>query len=105
MSNLIANEGKNEIIEVGGVKYRRLPIKTHVITENDNIPDVALKYAKPDMVDGDILFISEKSVACSQKRAIPLTEIKPRPLAKFLCKFVYKSPYGIGNGTQGMRHI
>lgn len=96
MSNLIANEGKNEIIEVGGVKYRRLPIKTHVITENDNIPDVALKYAKPEMVDGDILFISEKSVACSQKRAIPLTEIKPRPLAKFLCKFVYKSPYGIG---------
>ena len=96
MSNLIANEGKNEIIEVGGVKYRRLPIKTHVITENDNIPDVALKYAKPEMVDGDILFISEKSVACSQKRAIPLTEIKPRPLARFLCKFVYKSPYGIG---------
>lgn len=96
MSNLIANEGKNEIIEVGGVKYKRLPIKTHVITDKDNIPDVATKYAKPEMVEGDILFISEKSVACSQKRAIPLTDIKPRPLAKFLCKFVYKSPYGIG---------
>ena len=96
MSELKANEGKNEIIEVNGVKYKRLPIKTHVITENDNIPDVAAKYAKDLMVEGDILFISEKSVACSQKRAIKLTDIKPRPLAKFLCKFVYKSPYGIG---------
>ena len=47
---------------------------------------------------GDILFVSEKSVACSQKRAIPMSEIKPRPLAKFLTKFVYKSPYGIGLG-------
>ena len=45
MSELKANEGKNEIIEVNGVKYKRLPIKTHVITENDNIPDVAAKYA------------------------------------------------------------
>ena len=27
-----------------------------------------------------------------------MSEIKPRPLAKFLTKFVYKSPYGIGLG-------
>ena len=71
-------------------------IKTHVITEKDNIVDVVETYAKPYLKEGDILFISEKSVACSQKRAIPMSEIKPRPLAKFLTKFVYKSPYGIG---------
>ena len=60
------------------------------------MPDVAEKYAKDLMLEGDILFISEKSVACSQKRAIPLKDIHPRPLARTLCKFVYKSPYGIG---------
>ncbi|MFR3992055.1 MAG: hypothetical protein ACLTY5_05725 [Angelakisella sp.] len=27
-----------------------------------------------------------------------MKEIKPRPLAKFLCKFVLKTPYGIGLG-------
>ena len=27
-----------------------------------------------------------------------MSEINPRPLAKLLCKFVYKSPYGIGLG-------
>ena len=98
MSELCANEGKQTIIEVDGKKYMRLPIKTHVVTEHDKIEDVAEKYAMPNMQEGDILFISEKCVACSQKRAVPLAEINPRPLAKLLCKFVYKSPYGIGLG-------
>ena len=79
-----------------GVKYDRYPVKTKVVVEGDSIPDVAAEFAAPFMSEGDILFISEKCVACSQKRAIPLVDIHPRPLAKFLCKFVYKSPYGIG---------
>ena len=91
-----ANENKNLVIEVEGNEYERYPIKTHVITDADDICDVCEKYAKDVMVEGDILFISEKCVACTQKRAIPMDEIKPRPLAKLLCKFVYKSPYGIG---------
>ena len=91
-----ANENKNLVIEVEGNDYERYPIKTHVITDADDICDVCEKYAKDVMVEGDILFISEKCVACTQKRAIPMDEIKPRPLAKLLCKFVYKSPYGIG---------
>ena len=91
-----ANENKNLVIEVEGNEYERYPIKTHVITDADDICDVAEKYAKDVMTEGDILFISEKCVACTQKRAIPMDEIKPRPLAKLLCKFVYKSPYGIG---------
>ena len=28
-----------------------------------------------------------------------MKDIHPRPLAKFLCKFVYKTPYGIGLGS------
>lgn len=95
---LNANEGKNEVIEVEGVKYARLPIKTKVVTDADDIADVAEEFAKPHLEEGDILFISEKAVACSQKRAIPMEDIHPRPLAKFLTKFVYKSPYGIGLG-------
>ena len=38
------NAGKNDIIEVDGVRYQRLPIKTHLITDKDNILDVAEKY-------------------------------------------------------------
>ena len=93
---LEANEGKSAAIEVDGVEYDRLPIKTHVITDKDTIPDVAEKYVKRYLKDGDILFISEKAVACSQRRAVPIKDIKPSWLAKTLCRFVYKSPYGIG---------
>lgn len=91
-----ANENKSLTIEVDGTTYERYPIKTHVVTDADDIRDVAEKYTKDVIQEGDILFISEKCVACTQKRAIPMEEIKPRPLAKLLCKFVYKSPYGIG---------
>ena len=37
------DDGKNEIIEVDGVNYRRLCLKTHVITEKDDIVDVTEK--------------------------------------------------------------
>lgn len=100
MEQLRPNEGKQEIIEVDGRKFARYPVRTHVITEKDRIPDVAAQYVKQNLADqllpDDVLFISEKSVACSQKRAIPLDTIKPSRLARTLSRFVYKSPYGIG---------
>lgn len=96
MEGCIVNEGKNEFIEVDGKKYRRLAIKTHVITEKDNIVDVAVKYAKEHLIEGDVLFITEKIVGCTQGRAIPLSEIHPRRLAVILSGFVLKTPYGIG---------
>ena len=94
----VVNPEKNECITVNGVTYRRLCIKTHVITDQDNIVDVVQQYAKPLLQEGDILFITEKAVACTQKRAIPLADIHPRPLASLLSKFVLKTPYGIGLG-------
>ena len=92
------NDGKNELIEVEGILYRRLAIKTNVITVKDVIADVASKYVLPHIEANDIVFISEKSVACSQKRAVKMVDIKPRKLAVTLSKYVYKSPYGIGLG-------
>ena len=49
------NENKKLIIEVDGNEYERYPIKTHVITDADDICDVAEKYAKDVMQEGDIL--------------------------------------------------
>ncbi|MBQ7820918.1 MAG: coenzyme F420-0:L-glutamate ligase [Clostridia bacterium] len=92
------NPGKNQTVTVDGIEYRRLCIKTHVITIDDNIVDVAEKYAKPLAEAGDTLVISEKAVACTQGRAIPLVDIKPRKLAVFLSKHVTKTPVGIGLG-------
>ncbi len=98
MNRLPANTGKNRYIEIDGQKYARLPIQTHVITDTDHICDVAEQYAKEHLVADDILVVAEKAVACAQGRAIPMEEIHPRRLAKFLCRFVMKSKHGIGLG-------
>lgn len=93
------NSGKKLEIVVGGARWQRLPVKTHVITKDDNITDVVKKYAGPHLQSGDMLFISERIVAISQGRAYPIKDIKPSWLAKLLVKFVHKSPYGIGLGS------
>lgn len=85
-------------IEVNNEKYLRLPIKTHVVMKDDAIEDVVSKYSEGLLQDGDILFVSEKIVAITQGRAIPLKDIHPRALAKILANFVTKTPAGIGLG-------
>lgn len=85
-------------IQFDGAYYLRIAIKTHVISAQDSICDVAKKYAAPCIMEGDVLFISEKAVACAQNRAIRLVDIKPRRLAVLLAKFVHKTPCGIGLG-------
>ncbi|MDO8495608.1 MAG: coenzyme F420-0:L-glutamate ligase [bacterium] len=99
MEELKPNQGKNIEIEVEGKRYARFPVRTHVITKDDNILAVVEKYAQPYLQKGDQLFISERVVAISQGRAYPIKDIHPSKLAKFLVKFVKKSPYGIGLGS------
>ena len=93
-----ANPGKQLVRTVDGVEYQRIPVKTHLITKADKMEDVVLQYAKDKMQAGDILFISEKAVACTQNRAIPMEDIKPRKLAVTLSRYVTKTPAGIGLG-------
>ncbi|HNX03292.1 MAG TPA: hypothetical protein PLE33_04785 [Candidatus Cloacimonas sp.] len=87
------------IITVGGVKFERIPVKTGILTPQDDIGVVISNYALPLMQPGDILTISESPLAITQGRAIPVTEIKVTPLAKLLSHFVAKVPYGIGLGA------
>ena len=93
------NTDKKLTIELTNGTYARLPIKTHIVTKNDTIAEVVKQYAEPHLKNGDILFISERIVAITQGRAFPIQDIRPSPLAKFLVRFVHKSPYGIGLGS------
>lgn len=79
-----------------GEKIVRIPVKTHIITDKDNINDVVEKYTKDIRKPNDIITISESVVAMTQGRAIPTSQIKPRLLARILWRFVRKVPYGIG---------
>ncbi len=98
--NLSPNPNKNLIIEVEGKKYARIPIKTHLITEQDkDYAGIIKKYAKDYLQAGDIIFIGERSLASCQGRSYPKVKVKPSRLALFLVRFVTKSPYGIGLGS------
>lgn len=79
--------------------YRLTKIKTHVISDKDNIVDVVEKYAGPLLKEGDIVVISERVVAITQGRMILINDIKPGLWAKLFVKFVYKPSWGIGIGS------
>jgi len=93
------NPGKKLSIKVDGQSFDRFPIRTHIVTKDDNIVEVCKKYCSKCLQKGDAVFISEKIVAISQGRSFFIKDIKPSRLAKFLVKFVHKSPYGIGLGS------
>lgn len=94
----MARKEKKPEIQYNNKKYLRIPLKTHVVMRDDNLIDVVKKYATDALEKDDLLFVSEKIVAITQGRAIPLKDIKPRPLAKFLSNHVTKTPAGIGLG-------
>lgn len=96
--NISTNKGKSLEIVTGGKRFIRIPIKTHLIKETDNIIEVVSRYLEGKIDKYDIVFVSEKVIAITQGKAIPLEQINARPLAKFLARFVTKTPAGIGIG-------
>ncbi|NLL17700.1 MAG: F420-0--gamma-glutamyl ligase [Clostridia bacterium] len=89
---------RHPLVKIDSDYYLRIPIKTHLLTKEDDIVGVIAKYVSPAAKTGDLLFVSEKALAITQGRAILLKEIKPRFLAKLLSKYVKKVSYGIGLG-------
>ena len=87
---------ESTIKEVNGRKFLRIPIKTRILTPQDDIVDVIKEYTNGKLQEGDIIVVSESVVAITQGRAIPVKDIKVGPLARFLWRFVRKVPYGVG---------
>ena len=64
-----------------------MPIRTHIITENDDIVDVVQKYTGMIASPGDIVAVAESVVAINQGRAILPDSVKPGMIARILCHF------------------
>ncbi|HEU4849624.1 MAG TPA: coenzyme F420-0:L-glutamate ligase [Terrimesophilobacter sp.] len=92
------NEGKALEVEVDGMRYLRLPIRTRLVGPEDDIVEIVTAFASDRLEAGDALFVTEKIVAITQGRAYPIEEIVPRPLATRLSRYVTKTPGGIGLG-------
>lgn len=103
-SDFIPNKGRDLDTVVEGVRYLRLPIKTRLIEESDDLMKLLAEYVAPHLAPGDILFISEKIVCITQGRMIRTKDVKTSALARFLSKRVRNhvgTPQfrGLGHGT------
>ena len=102
--DLKPNKGKQLEIEFDGVTYLRLPIKTSLITEKDDMMALVEKYIAPYLEAGDVIYISEKALTVTQGRIINMNDIKVTPFARFLArrvnnKYGTKDFRGFGHGT------
>jgi hypothetical protein len=101
----VPNPGKKIEIEVDGILYRRLPIKTRLITMRDtDLLPLVDEYVRPHLQEGDVVFVSEKALTITQGRVVDMSDIKPTPFARFLARHVgnyYGTDdfHGFGHGT------
>ena len=95
-SPFAANPNRQLDIDALGATWTRLPIRTPVLTEQDDIVEAVERFAAPRARKGDVVFISEKAVAVTQGRAIPEDQIKIGLTARVLWRLVANVPYGIG---------
>ena len=94
----VANEGKALEVDIDGARYRRIPIRTRVVMPGDDLDEIIREYALEHAAAGDTLFVTEKIVAITQGRSYAVSDIQPRKLARFLARYVTRTPYGIGLG-------
>ncbi len=66
-----------------------LRVRTHLITEKDDLATVVARYTGDISEPGDIVGIAESVVAIMQGRAIPPEAINPGFLARFIARFAH----------------
>ncbi|MGE5485785.1 MAG: coenzyme F420-0:L-glutamate ligase [Ignavibacteriales bacterium] len=71
-------------------QYYRVPLRTHLLSEKDDIVEVVARYVAGVADPGDVVTVCESAVAISQGRAILSRSVRARWLARFLCKFPRK---------------
>jgi F420-0:gamma-glutamyl ligase len=67
-----------------------IPIRTHLVTPDEDIVAVVCRYVQGVAERGDLIVISETAAAVSQGRCFRPESVRPRRLARFLCRFADK---------------
>jgi hypothetical protein len=84
---------------LGGVVYARHPVRTHLVTADDDAVAVVQRYVGGLADDVRLVAVSERMVAITQGRSYPMDTIRPGRLARLLVRYVTRPGYGIGLGT------
>ncbi len=93
------NEGRALHASLSGVAYARHPVRTHLVTADDDAGEVVARYVGELGDDVRLVAISERMVAITQGRSHPMDTIRPGRLARLLVRYVTRPGYGIGLGT------
>jgi asparagine synthase (glutamine-hydrolysing) len=84
---------------VDGRTYARIPVGTRLFVAGDSLEGgVKEALGGVELLEGDVLAVSEKAVAICQGRSYPVADIRPRRLARLLSRFVGRTASGIGLG-------
>ncbi len=94
-----SNPGKKLEIKVDDKTFVRYPVKTPTINVGDDLISLIKDELKGNVQNGDIVLIAESVISISEKRAYKFDEIKYGFWAKFMSRFVNRTPAGIGLGT------
>lgn len=73
-----------------GWRACRIPIRTRVLTPQDDLVEVVREYCGKIAKPGDVVAISESVVAITQGRAVRADRVRAGLLARFLCRFPAK---------------
>lgn len=71
----------------GKIIYDKVPVRTHIIMENEDIVELARKYSVGIAEPGDVICLAESVVAITQGRAVLPETVRPGRLARFLSRF------------------
>ena len=77
-----------KVVSVGGRRYERIPVTTHLVHVRESLVDVLRRYVTPVHQPGDFLVLSEKFVAITQGRVIHRSLVRPGLLAKLIVRGV-----------------
>jgi len=72
------------------LNFPSIPIKTHVVTEKDDIVELTRKYTEGIAFPGDIIAVAESVAAITQDRAVLPEKIRPGLVAKLISRFPAK---------------
>jgi asparagine synthase (glutamine-hydrolysing) len=100
-----ANFGRHLFTRLGdGRIVARVPLRSKVLVGGDDLlaevrrPLGDLREQGVPLRDGDVLLVSEKALAITQGRSLPVAEVRVSTIARTLSRFVSRVPTGIGIG-------
>jgi hypothetical protein len=93
------NNLKKQTIEIQDEKREIFLVKTDFVKVDDKLNDIIEKYALQNSEKSDIVVLCQKIVSITQGKIIYRKDVKLGFWAKFLSKFVTKTPYGFSVGN------